>query len=239
VQDILLIAFGLALAEFLGTGAVPIGIDVEGHGRHDELASDVDLSRTVGWFTTKYPVSLAVGGLRWAQVVAGDTALGALQKDAKEQLRAVPDGLIYGVLRYLNPDVGLAGSDPPIGFNYLGRLGAAAAGVSGDVWRPCEDGLSVTGAGAAVPMPLAHTVELNAVTADTEAGPRLHANWMRARSALDCAQVSRLSRLWWLRRASAMPEGVNPPPRPRTSAQMPARASKQQIDELEERYAHR
>jgi hypothetical protein len=99
--------------------------------------------------------------------------------------------------------------------------------------------LSVTGAGTAVPMPLAHTVKLNAVTADTEAGPRLHANWMRARSALDCAQVSRLSRLWWLRRASAMPEGVNPPPRPRTSAQMPARASKQQIDELEERYAHR
>ena len=38
VQDILLIAFGLAWAEFLGTGGSPIGIDVEGHGRHDELA---------------------------------------------------------------------------------------------------------------------------------------------------------------------------------------------------------
>ena len=63
VQDILLIAFGLAWAEFLGTGGAPIGIDVEGHGRHEELAADVDLSRTVGWFTTKYPVSLAVGGL--------------------------------------------------------------------------------------------------------------------------------------------------------------------------------
>ena len=69
VQDILLIAFGLAVAEFLGSGGAPVGIDVEGHGRHEELAPDVDLSRTVGWFTTKYPVALdgrrAVAGRRW------------------------------------------------------------------------------------------------------------------------------------------------------------------------------
>ena len=124
VNDILLIAFALAWAEFLGTGGAPVGIDVEGHGRHEELGADVDLSRTVGWFTTKYPVSLAVGGLGWAQVVAGEAALGAVIKDAKEQLRALPDPLTYGVLRYLNTEVDLAGSDPVIGFNYLGRLGA-------------------------------------------------------------------------------------------------------------------
>ena len=105
VNDILLIAFGLAVAEFLGSGDAPIGIDVEGHGRNEELAPGVDLSRTVGWFTTKYPVSLAVRGLRWAQVVAGKAALGAVLKDAKEQLRALPDGLTYGVLRYLNTEV--------------------------------------------------------------------------------------------------------------------------------------
>ena len=96
VHDILLIAFGLAWAQFLSTGAAPIGIDVEGHGRHEDLAPDVDLSRTVGWFTTKYPVALAVGGLAWAQVVAGEATLGAVIKDAKEQLRALPDGLSYG-----------------------------------------------------------------------------------------------------------------------------------------------
>ena len=78
----------------------------------------------MGWFTTKFPVTLAVGGLTWAQVVAGDAALGAVIKDAKEQLRAVPDPLTYGLLRYLNPDVDLDVSDPSIGFNYLGRLGA-------------------------------------------------------------------------------------------------------------------
>ena len=173
MHDILLIAFALAWAEFLGTGGAPIGIDVEGHGRHEELAPDIDLSHTVGWFTTKYPVALtlAVGGLRWAQVVAGEAGLGAVIKDAKEQLRALPDPLTYGLLRYLNPDVELAGPDPSIGFNYLGRLGAAAGEGSGDGWRICQEGLSVTGAAAAVPMPLMHTVELNAVTVDTDSRP--------------------------------------------------------------------
>ena len=55
----------------------------------------------------------------------------------------------------------------------------------------------MTGAAAAVPMPLAHTVELNAVTVDTDTGPQLHANWMWAPSALDHAQVTRLSQLWF------------------------------------------
>ena len=236
VQDILLIGFGLALAEFLGIPGVSIGIDVEGHGRHEELAPDVDLTRTVGWFTTKYPVSLAVGGLSWAQVLAGEAALGALIKDAKEQLRALPDGLTYGLLRYLNTEVGLAGSDPAIGFNYLGRLGAAAAEVSDDIWRICPEGWSLTGASAALPMPLKHTVELNAGTLDTDAGPHLHANWTWAPSALDRAQVSRLSRLWFEALAGICAHvragggGLTP------SDISPARLSQQQIDELHRQY---
>ena len=234
IQDILLIAFGLAWAEFLGTGGAPIGIDVEGHGRAEELATDVDLSRTVGWFTTKYPVSLTVGGLDWAQVIAGEAALGTVLKDAKEQLRALPDPLTYGLLRYLNPEVELAGSDPPIGFNYLGRLGAPAA--DGDGWRIGQDGLSLTGAAAAVPMPLAHTVELNAGTVDTEVGPQLHADWTWAPSALDRAQVSRLSRLWFDALAGICAHvrggggGLTP------SDIAPARLSQHQIDELHQHY---
>ncbi|WP_131832319.1 condensation domain-containing protein, partial [Mycobacteroides abscessus] len=126
-QEILLIALGLALAEFSGTAQ--IAIDVEGHGRHEELgelsgagARSIDLSRTVGWFTTKYPVSLDLDGLAWSSVVAGDAALGAMIKAAKEQARALPDGLTYGLLRYLHPAVELAASDPSIAFNYLGRV---------------------------------------------------------------------------------------------------------------------
>src|SRR6185312_14760718 len=105
VQDILLIAYAMAFAEFLGSGDAPIGIEVEGHGRDDGLASDLDLSHTVGWFTAKYPVSLSVGELTWAQIAAGDAALGSVVKNAKEQLRCLPEGLTYGLLRYLNTDV--------------------------------------------------------------------------------------------------------------------------------------
>ena len=83
MQDVLLIAFGLACAEFLGTGGAPIGIDVEGHGRFEELAADVDLSRTVGWFTAKYPASLTLRELSWAQVKAGEAALGPIVKAPK------------------------------------------------------------------------------------------------------------------------------------------------------------
>ena len=236
VQDILLIAFGLAWTQFLANGGGPIGIDVEGHGRQEELAPHVDLSRSVGWFTTKYPVSLAVGGLDWAQVVAGDAALGAVLKDAKEQLRALPDGLTYGLLRYLNPEVDLAGTDPVIGFNYLGRLGATAD-LPGELWRISQESLSFTGAAsAAVPMPLMHTVELNAGTMDTDAGPQLHANWLWAPSALDREQVSRVSQLWFEALAGICAHvrggggGLTP------SDIAPARLTQQQIDQLCEQY---
>ncbi|WP_156763656.1 condensation domain-containing protein, partial [Mycobacterium scrofulaceum] len=234
VQDILLIAFGLACAEFVGDGG-PVAIDVEGHGRHEELAPDVDLSRTIGWFTTKYPVSLAVGGLAWAQVRAGDPALGTVIKDAKEQLRAVPHPLTYGVLRYLNADVELDDADPTIGFNYLGRL-IAGTGLSDDLWRLHPEGLAVTGAAAAIPMPLAHTVELNAGSIDTDAGPRLHADWTWATSALDEGRIGRLSQLWLdalsgiCAHVRAGGGGLTP------SDIAPARLSQPQIDELDRRY---
>ncbi|SOX53609.1 D-alanine--poly(phosphoribitol) ligase subunit DltA [Mycobacterium ahvazicum] len=233
VQDILLIAFGLAWAEFLGTGS-PIGVDVEGHGRHEELAADVDLSRTVGWFTTKYPVSLAVGELGWTKVVAGDTALGPVIKDTKEQLRGLPDPLTYGLLRYLNPDVELDKSDPAIGFNYLGRLGAGATDLSGDLWQLSQDDLPAAAAATAVAMPLAHTVELNAGTMDTEGGPQLQANWTWATSALDEAQINRLSQLWF-DALSGICEHVRGGGGGLTPSDLaPARMSQQQIDELQQ-----
>ncbi|AGB20799.1 amino acid adenylation enzyme/thioester reductase family protein,thioester reductase-like protein [Mycobacterium sp. JS623] len=236
VQDILLIAFGLALSEFLGADGAPVGVDVEGHGRHEELAANVDLTRTVGWFTTKYPTSLAVGQLSWAQVVAGDAALGAVIKAAKEQLRALPHPVTYGLLRYMNPDVELTGSDPTIGFNYLGRLGAGAADLSDELWRISQESLSATSAGASVLMPLMHTLELNAGTMDTDAGPRLQAGWIWAPSALDEDHVRRLSRLWFDALAGICAHvksgggGLTP------SDVAPARLSQRQLDELTQRY---
>jgi glycopeptidolipid biosynthesis protein len=230
VNDVLLIAFGLALRGLLGTKA-PIGIDVEGHGRHEELSAEVDLSRTVGWFTTKYPVALNVGGLHWHQIASGAAPLGALVKDAKEQLRALPDPLTYGLLRYVNSEVAVGDSDPVIGFNYLGRMGGAAE-LSDELWRVGPDGLT-SGAATVVDLPLAHALELNAVTMDSEAGPQLQANWTWAASAVDGTQIDRLNQLWiealtgicaYVRGGGG---GLTP------SDLLPARLNQQQIDEIE------
>ena len=122
------------------------------------------------------------------------------------------------------------------GLTIWGGWARAAAELSGDLWRICQDGLSVTGAATAVPMPLGHTVELNAGTVDTDAGPHLHAAWTWAPSAVDHAQISRLSRLWFDALAGICAHvrggggGLTP------SDIAPARLSQQQIDELQRQY---
>uniref|UniRef100_UPI003564551B non-ribosomal peptide synthetase n=1 Tax=Amycolatopsis kentuckyensis TaxID=218823 RepID=UPI003564551B len=117
VNDVLLTALGRVLRDW--TGHTPV-VDLEGHGR-EELFDDVDLSRTVGWFTTMFPIALDVPD-DWG------TAL----KSVKEQLRSVPRrGIGYGALRYLT---GTAPAiDPLVSFNYLGRFDDAAGGLDADV----------------------------------------------------------------------------------------------------------
>lgn len=177
-----------------------------------------------------------MGELSWAQVSAGEAALGPVIKTAKEQLRALPDGLTYGLLRYLNPGVDLTGPEPTIGFNYLGRLGAGAGDLSEDFWRISADSLRLTDVAAAISMPLAHSVELNAGTMDTAAGPELRANWSWAPSALDGAQADRLSRLWFEALAGICAHvrsgggGLTP------SDLAPARLNQPQIDALVQQY---
>ncbi|BBX39731.1 amino acid adenylation domain-containing protein [Mycobacterium simiae] len=234
VQDILLIAFGLALAEFLG-GDTPVAIDVEGHGRHELADVQVDLSRTVGWFTAKHPVALTLDELDWTEVTAGGAGLASALKAAKEQLRALPDGLTYGLLRYLDADAGLDGPDPAVAFNYLGRL-AAAADLAADLWQPSPDTLTVSAATASVPTPLSHAVILDAGTLDGEGGPRLHANWTWAPSVLDRTQVNRLGQLWFDALTGICTHvrggggGFTP------SDLLPARLTQRQIDDLANRH---
>ncbi|MGW1198622.1 amino acid adenylation domain-containing protein [Streptomyces sp. NPDC002536] len=113
INDVLLAALGRVLGDWAGH---PATIALEGHGR-EELFEDVDLSRTVGWFTTIYPVTLDVPEGEW----------GAALKSVKESLRAVPGrGLGYGALRHLSAPDGagrvLGGQEQPrISFNYLGQ----------------------------------------------------------------------------------------------------------------------
>ncbi|MHC5763604.1 amino acid adenylation domain-containing protein, partial [Nostoc sp.] len=117
INDVLLTALVQTFSQW--TGKTSLLIDLEGHGR-EELFEDVDLSRTVGWFTTIFPVHLNL-----------ENALnspGKAIKSIKEQLRAIPNrGIGYGVLRYLSADVEIRQRlsclpKAEVVFNYLGQF---------------------------------------------------------------------------------------------------------------------
>ncbi|MFN8596436.1 MAG: amino acid adenylation domain-containing protein [Anaerolineae bacterium] len=116
INDVLLTALAEALSRWIGSRAVLI--DQEGHGR-EALFDDVDLSRTVGWFTTVYPTRLDLRGVNEP---------GAMLKAIKEQLRRVPQhGIGYGLLRYLCADQSIrdalrSAPQPEVSFNYLGQF---------------------------------------------------------------------------------------------------------------------
>ncbi|XVS67405.1 amino acid adenylation domain-containing protein [Actinosynnema sp. CA-299493] len=178
VDDVLLTALALAVGrwrERRGRGAeTSVLLQVEGHGRED-VVPDVELSRTVGWFTSVHPVRLDPGRVSWPELLAGGPAAGTALKRVKEQVRELPEkGVGYGLLRHLNADTAgkLAGlGAPQIAFNYLGRVDTAAPG--GDrLWLPAPGFTAPVGHDD---LPFVHTIEVTAVTEDTPDGPRLAA----------------------------------------------------------------
>ncbi|MGE7956583.1 non-ribosomal peptide synthetase [Pseudomonas sp. NPDC089530] len=135
VNDLLLTALARVLCRW--TGEASALIQLEGHGR-ETLFDEIDLTRTVGWFTSAYPLRLTPVAIEEA---AGQ---GASIKAIKEQLRAVPHkGLGYGVLRYLADDLGrqtmAALPQAPVTFNYLGQFDQSFA--SDALFRPLDEPL--------------------------------------------------------------------------------------------------
>ncbi|HEX2926728.1 MAG TPA: amino acid adenylation domain-containing protein [Ruminiclostridium sp.] len=117
INDILLTALGLTVSDW--TGSSKVFIDVEGHGR-EQITDEFDVSRTIGWFTSIFPVKLDMA-------YRGD--LPCQIKAVKEYMRNIPDkGVGYGVLRYLTSfgknQFGLSSQKPEIRFNYLGDFDA-------------------------------------------------------------------------------------------------------------------
>ncbi|MUG96545.1 amino acid adenylation domain-containing protein [Scytonema sp. UIC 10036] len=116
INDVLLTALVQSFAQW--TGESSLVVDLEGHGRED-LFEDVDLSRTLGWFTTLFPICL--------QLEEVDHP-GEILKSVKEQLRHIPNrGIGYGVLRYLNKNAAIrkklqALPQAQVSFNYLGQF---------------------------------------------------------------------------------------------------------------------
>ncbi|HEU0141987.1 MAG TPA: condensation domain-containing protein, partial [Bryobacteraceae bacterium] len=118
INDALLAAFVDSFRRW--TGRPSLLLDLEGHGR-DATLENVDVSRTVGWFTTIFPVLLNAGAMENP---------GELLKSIKEQLRRVPNrGIGYGLLRYAAGDEEIVARlrslpQPEVIFNYLGQFAA-------------------------------------------------------------------------------------------------------------------
>ncbi|MFG2572652.1 non-ribosomal peptide synthase/polyketide synthase [Streptomyces sp. NPDC048481] len=178
VTDALLCGLATAVVEERGAG--PVLVDLEGHGR-EHVADGVDTSRTVGWFTSLYPVRLDP---------VGRTPIDRL-KQVKEQMRAFPDnGVGYGVLRHLRGEPGLAVA-PQIGFNYLGRY------TDGDEPADWETVDGPTPAPRSPGMPMTHAVEITAVTENREGRPHLVATWTWASGLMSEPGIRRLAHAWF------------------------------------------
>jgi amino acid adenylation domain-containing protein/non-ribosomal peptide synthase protein (TIGR01720 family) len=136
INDVLLTALVKTFADW--TGAPSLLIDLEGHGR-EELFRDVDLSRTVGWFTTIFPLLLDLEGVFHP---------GEALKSVKEQLRHTPNrGIGYGMLRYLCGNLATverlqALPKPEVSFNYLGQFDQVLPETSPFVWTTQSSGLT-------------------------------------------------------------------------------------------------
>ncbi|MGW0948245.1 amino acid adenylation domain-containing protein [Streptomyces sp. NPDC002623] len=133
VNDVLLTALAVTLARRrrdLGQDQTFAYIELEGHGREGQFVADAvgfepELSRTVGWFTTLFPVTVDPGA---TTDFTAPGYLAAALKAVKEDLARVPDnGVSYGALRYLTRTEFDAPA-PQVLFNYLGRFDAGSSG---------------------------------------------------------------------------------------------------------------
>ena len=205
VNDVLLTAFALAVGDWrareLGAERAggPVLVDVEGHGREEQLAGDADLSRTVGWFTSVVPVRLDPGEADLtdaADAFAGGPTLDAALARIREHLTALPTaGIGHGLLRHLNPETGARLAqlgEPQIEFNYMGRFDRPAAADWS--YAPEDDAADLD---ADPGQPMSHALTLNAITEDRPEGPELSAHWAYAAELLTEEQVQDLARTWF------------------------------------------
>ncbi|MCK4978973.1 MAG: non-ribosomal peptide synthetase, partial [Candidatus Delongbacteria bacterium] len=122
INDVLITGLGYGLKNTFGYDRILVSL--EGHGREDVIP-DIDISRTIGWFTTVYPISLDM---------SYSADLSMQLKEVKESLHQIPNkGIGYGILKYLTPDELKEGLEfkqtPQIEFNYLGQFDAEVEGM--------------------------------------------------------------------------------------------------------------
>ncbi len=154
---------------------------------------EADLSRTVGWFTTQYPVAVDPGVL-WR---AGDAAAAGeglrASRSSCARCRARASATASCAISTRRSADRLAGAaTPQIGFNYLGRVRVDAGA---ERWGGAPEDVRI--ASADPEMPCAHVLEISAITHDTPSGPRLRATLTWPAGLLDEPRVQALADLWF------------------------------------------
>ncbi|MCL8011965.1 non-ribosomal peptide synthetase [Streptomyces sp. AS02] len=184
VQEVLLTALALAVPSWRSAPDPSVLVALEGHGREEHLLPGADLSSTLGWFTSVFPVRLDPGAPPAADRV----------RRIRDQLAALPDkGIGYGLLRHLNPKTADQLSpfpDPQIQFNYLGRMGMGERGEAAVFTSAPETG--AMGSGADPDMPAPYALVVDAVIT----GAALSVCWQWPERLFTEAEIQRLAALW-------------------------------------------
>ncbi|MFI5497397.1 condensation domain-containing protein, partial [Actinoplanes sp. NPDC051859] len=196
VDDVLLGALTIAVGAWRarrGAAHRRVLVGLEGHGRQESLVPGADLSRTVGWFTSWFPVGLSSADLDPEQALTDPRTAADVVLRVKEQLRQVPGrGVGYGLLRHLNPSTAAAlasGAVPQIGFNYLGQFQDTEP-VQAVAWTGSLDGY------APEELPLAAVVDINVAAVPGAAGLVLEGTFGFATGIVAEADVRELVELW-------------------------------------------
>ncbi|MCU1686541.1 MAG: Non-ribosomal peptide synthase domain TIGR01720/amino acid adenylation protein [Amycolatopsis sp.] len=191
VDAVLLTGLALAVARWRGdTDDSSLLLALESHGREEQVVPGAELSGTVGWFTSVFPVRVDPGDIE-----RDGTGKGLLR--VAEQLTVPDKGIGHGLLRYLNPDTASeleALPEPQLEFNYLGRLT-----VGEREGRPFS-GAPETGAmggGVDAEMPAPYCLVLNVLVRDLPAGPVLEADWQWPGALFTEDRIRELSREWF------------------------------------------
>ncbi|WP_189030948.1 non-ribosomal peptide synthetase [Nocardia rhizosphaerihabitans] len=184
IEEALLAALVEALTEHRGAPGAML-LMLERHGRDETVVPGADLSRTVGWFTSQFPIALDLG--------ADPGPMSAIAA-VKEQLRAVPHGGFgFGLLRHLGADDRLRSADnPQVGFNYLGQIAGTEPGIP---WVPV-DVTNQLGGAVDAELPASAVISVDAMTMDEPDGPVVHAVWRFPSAVISRTEVENIARHW-------------------------------------------
>ncbi|GER90172.1 hypothetical protein KDW_43340 [Dictyobacter vulcani] len=221
MDDILLTALAQAMREW--TGENHLLVNLEGHGREDIIDS-ADISRTIGWFTSLYPVQLDLKNV---------SRPGPMLKQIKEQLRSIPQhGIGYGLLRYLTEDSQIAAQlrqlpQPEVSFNYLGQFDQAFSQTA--LFGPAPE------SGGALTSPAGQRPHLLDIFGLIGAG-QLHMSWTYSQHIHQASTIERFASAYMQALRSLIAHCQQARPDSYTLSDFPlARLSEEQLDSLTER----